>query len=118
MSIVKSTDDVFDWVTTETQDFVRELSYKVFDGITMRTPVKFGQLRASWNMTKDAPDFSTVDVGIDLPPPVRPELIFEVGEYPLVFFANGKPYAELIENGYSKKAPQGMVQVTLDSLGQ
>jgi len=116
MSLSLSTRDFRSWVDKEAQDFVLKLTYKVWNGIITLTPVLTGQARASWNMSKEKPNYTTVDDGDNLPPPVAPKLEFKKGEYPLIFIANGKPYINLLEHGYSAKAPAGMVQVTLDSL--
>ena len=106
--VIKNGDDISTWLSGDVQDEVKELSYRVFDGVVSRTPVKFGQLRQSRNLTKNEQDFTTVDVGIELPPPERPVLHFNRNEYPMVFLSNGKPYAPLMEDGGSKQAPHGV----------
>jgi len=103
-------------ITKDLQTNVKSLATKVYNKIVARTPVDTGQARASWNMSKNNPDFSTVDTGRGLPAPEAPKITFAGGEYPLIHISNGKPYIWRLENGWSGQAPAGMVQVTLDEL--
>lgn len=116
MSLDVSSKEFEYWVDSDSQKVILDLMYKIWDGIIMRTPVRTGQARASWNMSKGSPDFSTVDEGEGLAPPPKPSVSIKDGEYPEIFIANGKRYINYLEFGASTQAPAGMVQVTIDSL--
>ena len=101
-----------------TKDRTLELSKKIFDGIVSRTPVETGSLRASWRASLNQPDMSKTTGGTaeaPLAPPIFP--LSQIPLYAKVFISNGQKYVMPIEYGWSQKAPQGMVRVTLASLG-
>lgn len=116
MSLSVSSREFSDWLDDEAHDFVLNLTYKVWDGIISLTPVDTGQARASWNMSKNVPNYSTIDEGDGLAAPSAPQISFTKGEYPLIFIANGKDYIQYLEEGWSSQAPYGMVQITLNNL--
>ncbi len=95
-----------------------EISKQVFDGVVSRTPVRTGSLRASWRAAVGGPDLSVVknsDPNSPLPAPKFP--LTSVPLYAKVFISNSQRYVMPIEYGWSKQAPQGMIRVTLASLG-
>ena len=95
-----------------------EVARKIFDGVVMRTPVRTGSLRASWRVATGQPDMSVTvngDPNSPLPPPSFP--LTEVPPNAKIHISNSLKYVMPIEYGWSKKAPQGMVRVTLASLG-
>lgn len=95
-----------------------ELSKKIFEGIVARTPVLTGNARASWQASLYAPDFTRATGGTKdspLAPPTFPLTSAPLGAK--VYISNATPYIMPLEYGWSNKAPQGMVRVTLASLG-
>lgn len=90
----------------------------LFRKIVERTPVLSGALRAGWHASYGAPDYSFVDVaGKKTGPAVRSAPVFDL-TYDRkkawhIFIANGAPYALRIENGWSDRAPQGMVRISV-----
>ena len=95
-------------------------AYAIFDGCVKRSPVDTGNFRASWRLTSDVPIYDYVIGGSSdnpLPPPKRPVIRPQAGfVLPKLYITNGQPYALRLENGWSKKAPMGIVRVTLESL--
>jgi hypothetical protein len=95
-----------------------QVTKQLFDGIVMRTPVLSGSARASWRVSVGRPDLGrTINEAQSfvLGPPSFP--LAEIPLYTKVFISNTTPYIVLLEYGWSKQAPAGMVRVTLASLG-
>lgn len=93
--------------------------------ITLKSPVLSGRFRASWTMHEDYPDESVapkVAIKSGVPTAVLPAKNLKVDgvslkQYPLVIINNSLPYAERIEDGWSKtKAPEGVMLVTVNEL--
>ena len=94
-----------------------------------RTPFLTGRARASWNGSLDKAVRSTTRKGrkqLEYADPAAAMQLFqnkfmtELREYlqrtgpkPAIYIVNRLPYAVFLERGSSKKAPQGMVKVTL-----
>ena len=94
----------------------------VHRGVVYRTPARSGELRASWNLSADSPDFSTVgspnksprNVEVPLASPGTPGFIkSKSGVY---YVTNGKAYAGLVEDGGPNNEAHHMLDRTLDSL--
>jgi hypothetical protein len=100
--------------TTVKQRTVK-IANAVYKDVVINTPVLTGQLRASWNLSHTVPNYSTVDSGGEegSPIPISFKYLRRVPENPVIYLTNGKPYAQLIEEGSSKKAPQGVVRVAI-----
>jgi hypothetical protein len=113
MSLSISSEDFATFVNEEFQLVMAATTAQLYTAIVSKTPVDTGQVRASWNLSKDSPNFTTVDEGTDLPPPQTPKLRLKKYEYPLVFISNGKPYVDLLESGSSRQAPAGMVAISM-----
>ncbi len=112
MSIVKQL-DVLEFLAEDAQAEVTRLSRKVYDGVTLRTAVRTGQTVASWNVSKNSPNYKTVDTGLGLVAKQFPVLSFTQREFPKVFVANGKHHAQYLEEGTAKMAPRAMIAPTL-----
>lgn len=90
--------------------------------IMEKTPVDTGRARANWNTTAGEADVAT-DEGLTSADVASKQSAgagtiskhdFTKGES--IFVANGLPYIEELENGSSKQAPNGMVELTLAEL--
>lgn len=95
-----------------------QIAKQIYTGIVMRTPVRTGSLRASWRAAVGAPDLSKVthkDPNSPLAAPTFP--LTSIPAYSKVYISNSHKYVLPIEYGWSDKSPQGMVRVTLASLG-
>lgn len=100
-------------VITQVKRYVAE----IYNGVVMRSPVLTGSFRAAWTVSIGTPQFREVrnESGVPLAPP---PFVFPSG-YMLgqdLFIANGQPYAERIEYGWSNQAPHGVLRVTLASV--
>ena len=71
-------------------DRFEQLCERLFDRIVDRTPVDTGACRDAWEMY-----FEDEDTCI---------------------FSNGVEYVSFLEDGWSKQAPRGMIQITLDEI--
>jgi len=100
-----------------------DLANLVFKGVVSRTPVRTGQLRASWNVSPDSPNFNTVgprekstgSAAAPLSPP--PPASFQRSRTATYHVSNGKTYAEQVEFGSPTNRPHLMLARTLASLG-
>jgi hypothetical protein len=102
--------------------FQKQVYYEALQKIVMRTPVKTGRARANWVVTRSAfyaghwfkktdPDGqSTIAKGW--------RVINKLKAYENCYIQNNLPYAERLENGWSKQAPNGMVKVTMYELAE
>lgn len=121
-------------------DLQNELDKKtklIFDGVVERSPVREGSFRNSWRITKHKPSTAKFkrsgSVSSPTPAPIAKRVGFKVQKrvkvyisklygkssmprLPKIFISNNAPYAELLENGSSKQAPNGIIAVTMASL--
>ena len=97
--------------------------------IVARTPYLTGRARASWNVSLDKANRKTERKGRKYPeyenPAVASQLIHKealgtmqhyaslVGAKPPIFIVNRLRYVPFLERGSSRKAPSGMVAITL-----
>lgn len=94
------------------------IARKVFEGVVDRTPVLTGSARASWNASVGEPiviNRINRDTLNPLGPPSFP--LKSAPAFSKIYITNGVPYIMQLEYGSSKQAPQGMLRVTLASLG-
>lgn len=123
MSITGKWDINLGRVKSKIGEAVKEKTVRIanflFTEIVNGTPVYTGQLRASWNISAQLPNYTTVDSGgakgSPLPPPVLPKLA-SLPDYPTIFICNGKVYASIIEYGTAKAAPAAMVRLAIARL--
>ncbi len=90
----------------------RGVAIKWFSSTVMATPVDTGRLRGNWLLTRDQP---ATGMSARLDPSgaaVISDITLRVGGVGTVnYLTNNLPYAEAIEYGHSKQAPEGMVRV-------
>lgn len=103
----------------EVESRFRNTTYNLFRAIVERSPVDTGRFISNWNVSTGAPDYSYS--------PGNHDIIRAVGEVEKVltlntsqgfFIANGAPYGQLLEYGYSQKAPIGMIRISIAELSQ
>lgn len=93
------------------------IARQVYAGVVKRTPVLKGNLRASWNVSLNAPDYTITTGGSPTNPlPPKPFPNLRITQLGVVYISNGQPYARKIEYGGSSKQPQGMLRVTIASI--
>jgi len=109
----------------ELDTVVRRAALEVYDRVTARTPVDTGRARGNWNMGVGSPDLGEdksfgkstgSHIGLSTPPtsPKAKKVTLRKGQgKDILFITNNLPYIEVLENGSSTQAPNGMVAVTL-----
>lgn len=117
MSFGKNLWDFKDEVLTDYREIRRLASLDLFTAIVFETPVKRGVLRNNWFIAINAPNLAQTD---EADPTGSNTISREEGNLVSnklnidIFLTNNLPYAERIEyEGYSGKAPEGMVRVNL-----
>lgn len=115
-------------------EVVVQLVNRTYDGVVTYTPVLTGRARVSWMLTTGTPGTGMVDpeqrirepghwiaeTGIPLTAEEQATLskvtaavrASKIGT--VVYLVNHQPYINVLEDGWSGKAPAGMVQVTID----
>lgn len=91
---------------------VRKVSLDIWTGVTKRTPVDTGRARASWNLSEEFVNLATQPEGFNSPNAVGSRGTI-TGKGKVVWITNNVSYIEFLENGSSKQAPTGMVEITL-----
>lgn len=117
--------DLADALKEEVEDVVllvtKKLGLEALNKVVLRSPVDTGRFRANWNVSfttqdntttenKDKPGTATIAKG--------QTTIEGLGELKVVWLTNALPYANRLENGWSKQAPAGMVGLTFAELSQ
>jgi hypothetical protein len=108
---------------------VRRAAAQLYSDIVVRTPVDTGYCRHNWQVSADPPPENTVGTppkkvhgrasqvlgplynpeGAKTQVPIAPGVTH-------VWIVNNVVYAEALENGHSKQAPQGMVRIAIAQL--
>ena len=90
----------------------RGTALSLFGKIVVRTPVDTGRLRGNWQV-----QLNSAPTGILEGTKVQSgSTKAKLGDS--IYIVNNLPYAEVIENGSSNQAPQGMVKVTVAEFKQ
>ncbi len=109
---------------------IRKIGFEILRGVVLKSPVDTGRFRGNWNVTFNP---STRAVKFDetgnesIPQKMAETAIasrtiakgvakidaFEAGKNKSIHISNNLPYAARLENGYSKQAPAGMLDLTL-----
>lgn len=88
--------------------------------IIKKTPVDTSRARSNWSLSKDRPVFSrmiTADGGRFVrADAARTVQNIKLSEGDELWIANGVPYIERLEDGYSGQAPAGMVRVSVQEM--
>jgi hypothetical protein len=87
----------------------RKIALDAYARVTRKTPVDTGRARANWNVGAGKPDLSTIEAGESSPPP---SLSKGDGEE-AIYITNNLDYIFELEDGSSKQAPRGMVNVSM-----
>ncbi len=102
-------------------DVVRQVALGVFKGVVLRTPVRTGRARANWTLTIGTPSAITravVDAtGAKTIAEAQQALAawrsINGGGLARIWITNSLPYILRLEHGWSDRAPNGMVAVTV-----
>lgn len=98
---------------TKLQQVRRGATIALFNSVVQDTPVLTGRARGNWRISEGKPELAEINRDDTSGQIVQAEIASTVaassGDTP-IFMANNLPYIEPLENGYSKKAPEGMVR--------
>ena len=98
----------------EIETVVRKVAFDIYKGITQKTPVDTGRAKANWNIglgniDRTIQDATSTELGsagkLNIPRK-------GTGKKP-IFITNSLPYINVLENGSSEQAPNGMVNLTM-----
>lgn len=93
----------------------QKMAADLWSKITYRTPVDTGRARASWNLAQGAPDPSVppeAKKGERIPTPPMPS-VAAIDGTKTVYVTSNVHYITHLENGTSKQAPAGMVDISV-----
>lgn len=101
----------------------KKLAFDIFAGVVRMTPVDTGRARNNWHMSLNTPDDvvleSATGGGLGSPPAQehlseQQQVLAGLNQVGIVvWIQNNLVYAPVLENGWSKQAPAGMVATTL-----
>lgn len=97
---------------------IQKMAIDALTVIVQRSPVKSGRFRNNWITTVSAPSSQTLK-GTDksgqrsINSGTSRITTFDYKKHPAIFIQNNLPYANRLENGWSRQAPQGMVALTM-----
>ncbi len=96
----------------EMEIVIRKLVFEAHKMVSMKTPVATGRARGNWNVS-----VNTIDRSIDLNKKGYKSSTLRKGDgLKTNYIVNSLPYINALENGHSKKAPNGMVAITINEL--
>lgn len=94
-----------------------DIAEAVWVGAVHRTPVRTGELRASWNLSKSKPIYVHVEsTGGMLPPPSMPKLVATALSSAKYYVTNGAPHAKHVEFGSTTILPHLMMTRAVQSV--
>lgn len=100
---------------------VRKISLELFSRVILKTPVLSGRLRGNWQVAVGTVPNGTLDLEdksgtATISAATAATSGLAAGD--VIFLVNNLPYAQRIEDGYSKKAPAGMVGLSVQEFQQ
>lgn len=97
----------------------QKIALEALRKVVLRSPVDTGRFRANWNVSFGSPDLAVTD---DRDKPGERTIaegrskIESMRSSTVIWISNNLPYANRLENGWSKQAPAGMVALTFAEL--
>ena len=92
-------EQVKDDIEKEINDKINKFLMTCYNNLVALSPVDTGRYRGAHHFSINAPSYAGNGATA---------IRVQVGEYPVVYLQNNLPYAERIENGWSKQAPSGV----------
>lgn len=95
---------------------VGEIVANIASRLDERSPVDTGRFRANWNYGLGAPDLSTSMATDKAGGATASRIIAQIPDNAagqVHFLSNSLPYAQRLENGWSKQAPAGILSRTV-----
>ena len=92
-------------------------------GIVQKSPVDTGRFRANWQVSKNVPRTTELNLtkenqGATIARGQRTIETFDLKNDSMIIIQNNLPYANRLENRWSKQAPNGMVGLTVNEAAQ
>ena len=92
-------------------------------GVVQKSPVDTGRFRSNWQVSKNVPRTTELNLtkenqGATI---ARGQLTietFDLKNDSMIVIQNNLPYANRLENGWSKQAPNGMLGLTVNEAAQ
>ena len=97
-------------ITARHDAIVRGTTIALFNAVIMDTPVDTGRARGNWQTTVGQPATDQIEREGASASMAEAEAKIPKGAGQETMLANNHPYIEELENGSSKKAPQGMMR--------
>ena len=99
--------------------FVKKISGELLKKLINKSPVDTGRFRGAWLVKANTPDRDEPDSADTTGVATEIKGISEIGgikQGDVVYISNNLDYALMLEYGWSKQAPQGMVAVSLNEI--
>jgi hypothetical protein len=110
-------EDEFDHIMEEVLPLVlQKIAMETLSRVVLRSPVDTGRFRGNWTVSVGGPSDETLDVFDKSGGPTIARgsaAVTGVEGLQVVWIQNNLPYANRLENGWSKQAPAGMVALTV-----
>ena len=92
-------------------------------GIVQKSPVDTGRFRSNWQVSKNVPRTTKLNStkenqAATIARGQRIIETFDLKNDRMIIIQNNLPYANRLENGWSKQAPNGMVGLTVNEAAQ
>lgn len=116
-------DRSLDLLDDEINDVIQVIGTYCLRGIVQKSPVDTGRFRGNWIVSNNTPDMSTKTQTDKSGSRVINEgttkiSTFDYKTQSTIYIQNNLPYANRLENGWSKQAPKGMVSITVNNANQ
>jgi hypothetical protein len=95
----------------DVETVVRKVTLDLFRKVVLRSPVDTGRFRANWNVSYGTPDVTVTASKIKSRGDAEAAKALTLPVGGVTWLANGLPYSERLEYGWSKQAPGGMVRL-------
>lgn len=95
---------------------VRETTIMLAQSVVVKTPVDTGRARGNWVFGAGSPDISTTENTDKSGAKTISKMVGQIGRTGaggVTYITNSLPYIERLENGWSDKAPNGMIGLTV-----
>lgn len=95
---------------------MRAVSFKLFSAVIKASPVDTGRFRMNWQAAGAAPasgEVSGTDKSGSSAVNAASNFVMKTAAWQELTLTNNLPYAQRLEYGWSKQAPQGMVRANI-----
>jgi len=95
---------------------VRKIALEMFRRIILKSPVLSGRFRGNWQLAIGSVPNGTLELDDKTGTATIAKgaaTVMGINAGDTIYFANNLPYARRLEEGYSQKAPNGMVALTI-----